>query len=49
MKGVICNKVPIYCDNLFNIINGFTLKSYYKALYIEAIMPTELAKDAVTH
>ncbi len=48
MKGVICNKVPIYCDNLFNIINGFTLKSYCEVFSIEAIMPTVLAKDAVT-
>ncbi len=49
MKEVICNKAPIYCDNLFNIINGFTLKSCCEVFYIEAIMPTELAKDAVTH
>lgn len=49
MKGVICNKVPIYCDNLFNIINGFTFKSYCKVFSIQAIMPTELAMDAVTH
>ncbi len=49
MKGVICNKVPIYCDNLFNIINGFTLKFYCEVFYIEAIMLTELAKDAVIH
>ncbi len=48
MKGVICNKVLIYCDNLFNIFNGFTLNSCYEVFYIEVIMLTGLAKDTVT-
>lgn len=30
MKGVICNKLSVYCHNLFNIINDFTQLSQGK-------------------